>query len=212
MSIRKVCIAIAVLLTTAVFADDVSSRKEVFHNDHVAAYWLEIPPHQTSTYRREKDNLTVFLGPRAGETQYRHANALQNVRNDAATAVRAVVLEFTDPQGEAISEVMPARRQCAEGSRTACVEDKHLFCTKTLCAEDVRMGPQATRSGFASDAAQMVVAVTDYALSDALGGGTPKHVRTSGQVEWLPAGAPNRWTNTATARAHFIVIRFGANH
>jgi hypothetical protein len=213
MPIRKVFLAAALLLTTAVFADDVASRKEVFHNDQVAAYRLDIPPQQASTYRREKDNLTVFVsGARAGETQYKHANAIQNVRNDDAGALRAVVLEFTAPQGEAISEMRPARRQCAEGSRTACVEEKHLFCTKTLCAEDVRMGPQATRGGFASDDAQMLVAVSDYALSDALGGGgAPKHSRTSGQVEWIPAGAPNRWTNTADAPAHFILIRFGAN-
>jgi hypothetical protein len=75
------------------------------------------------------------------------------------------------------------------------------------------MGPGATRGGFGSDEPQMLVAVSDYALSDALGGGgTPKHSRTSGQVEWLPAGAPNRWTNTANAPARFLVIRFGATH
>jgi hypothetical protein len=211
MPIRNMLVAAALLLTTAVFADDVATRKEVFHNDHVAVYSFEIPPQETSTYRRERDNLTIFLsGARAGETQYKHANALQNVRNDDASAAHAVVLEFTDPQGEAISEIRPARRQCAEGSRTACIEEKHLFCTKALCAEDVRMGPQAMRSGFTSDDPQMLIAVSDYALSDALGGGTPKHSRTSGQVEWLPAGAPNRWTNIANTPARFIVIRFGA--
>src|SRR5262245_30153475 len=127
---RKVFIAAALLLTTAVFADDVSVRKEVFHNDRVAAYLFDIPSQQASTYRREKDNLTVFLsGAHTGETQYKHANAIQNVRNDEADTLHAVVLEFNEPQGEAISEGIPARRQCAEGSRTACVEEKHLFCT-----------------------------------------------------------------------------------
>jgi hypothetical protein len=214
MPIRKTLIVASLFLTTAVFADDVASRKEVFHNDRVAAYWFDVPPQQSSTYRREKDNLTIFVsGTHAGETQYKHANALQNLRNDDTSALRAIVLEFTDPQGEAISEAIPARRQCAEGSRTACVEEKHLFCTKVLCAADVRMGPGATRGGFASDEPQMLVAVTDYALSDALGGGgAPKHSRTSGQVEWLPAGAENRWTNTASTPTRFIVIRFGTTH
>jgi hypothetical protein len=212
MSIRKVFIAAALLQTTAVFADDVSTRNEVFHNDRVVAYSLEIPPRQTSTYRREKDSLMVVLsGARAGETQYKHANALQNVRNDEARALHALVLEFSEPQGEAISEAVPARRQCAEGNRTACVEEKHLFCTKALCAEDVRMAPGATRGGFGSDEPQMLVAVSDYALSDALGGaGKPKHSSTSGQVEWIPAGAPNRWTNTANTPVRFLVIRLGA--
>ena len=63
-----------------------------------------------------------------------------------------------------------------------------------------------------SDDPQLIVAVTDYALSDALGGGgTPKHSRTSGQVEWIPAGAENRWTNTAATSARFIIIRFGTS-
>src|SRR5689334_24371771 len=93
MPIRKMFIATALLLTTTVFADDVATRKEVFHNDRVAAYSLEIPPQQTSTYRRDKDNLTVLLsGARAGETQYKHANAIQNIRNDESTALRALVL------------------------------------------------------------------------------------------------------------------------
>jgi hypothetical protein len=124
-----------------------------------------------------------------------------------------VILELNEPQGEAISEALPVKHQCAEGSRTACVEEKHLFCTKVLCAADVRMGPGATRGGFASDSAQMLVAVSEYALSDEYGSGgeSAKHSRPSGQVEWIPAGAENRWTNTGKAPARFIVVRFNAD-
>lgn len=213
MRMRSAFIAASLLLTTTVCADTVSFRKEVFHNDRVAAYLLEIPTQQTSTARFEKDTMTVFLsGAHAGKTQFKHAGALQTLRNDGADTLRAVVLELNEPQGEAISEALPVKRQCSEGSRTACVEEKHLFCTKELCAEDVRMGPGATRSGFASDAAQMIVAVSDYALSDALGGAdSPEHARPTGQVEWIPAGAENRWTSSAKTPARFVLIRFSAN-
>jgi hypothetical protein len=209
----KAFAAAALLLTTTVFAEDVSYRKEVFHNDRVTAYLLEIPALQTSTHRYDKDNVTIFLsGERAGETQSRRVGFLQNLRNDSTTPLRAVVLEFNDPQGEAISELVPVKRQCADGSKTACVEQKHLFCTAVLCAEDVKIGPHATRSGFTSEAAQMLVAVSDYALTDALNGtGPATHTRTSGQVEWLPAGAANRWTNTASTSARVILIRFSPN-
>jgi hypothetical protein len=214
MLIRRSFIALSLLLTTAVFADDVPLRKEVFHNDRVTAYSLEIPPQQASTSRPEKDTITVLLtGTRAGETQFKHAGALQSWRNDEGAPLQALVLELNEPQGEAISEALPVKRQCAEGSRIACVEEKHLFCTKVLCANDVRMGPGATRSGFGSDAAQMLIAVSDYTLNDAIGGAeSAKHSRPSGQVEWIPAGAENRWTNSGKAPAHFIIVRFSANH
>jgi hypothetical protein len=213
MVIRRASIVAALLLTATVFAEDVSYRKEVFHNDRVTAYLLEIPPLQTSSHRYDKDNVTIFVsGGRAGETQSRRERFLQNVRNDSTSPLRAIVLEFNDSQGEAISEMVPVKKQCADGSKTACVEQKHLFCTAVLCAEDVKIGPHAARSGFASDAAQMLVAVSDYALTDALNGtGPATHSRTSGQVEWLPTGAANRWTNTASTSARFILIRFSPN-
>lgn len=224
--------ALAGLLTTSasISAADVSLRKEVFHNDRVAAYLLEIPPQQaTGVEREDRDSLSVVVGdgrttntgdgraPKAesaalGDVRFRRAGFAQAIHNDDAKTFRAVIVEFTQPQGYPISEQLPVKRVCNEDSPTACVEQKHLFCTTAICAEDVRMAPGATRTGFASDSDQMLIAVTDYALSDGVGGGPPAtHSRPSGQTEWIPAGSANRWTNTASVPARFILIRFNAD-
>jgi hypothetical protein len=225
--------AVAGLLAsaTAISAADVSLRKEVFHNDRVAAYLVEIPPQQSTGMEREdKDSLSVVVSgeqitgtvegraPKAesvaiGAARFRRTGFAQSLRNDDVKTFRTVIVEFAQPQGYPISEELPAKHQCNEGSRTECVELKHLFCTTAICAEDVRMAPGAMRTGFASDSDQMLIAVTDYALSDGVGGGPPAtHSRPSGQVEWIPAGSANRWTNTSSVPAHFILIRFNADH
>jgi hypothetical protein len=208
---------------------DVSLRKEVFHNDRVAAYLVEIPPQQSSSLERgDHDNLSVVVSggqttntvagraPQAesatmGQARFRRASFAQTLRNDDAKPFRAVIVEFARPQGEPISEEWPVKRQCNEGSQTACVEQKHLFCTAEICAEDVRIAPGATSTGFASDSDQMLIAVTDYALSDVGGGKPTPHARSSGQVEWVPAGSASRWTNTANQPARLILIRFNAD-
>lgn len=199
---------------------------DIFHNEHLTAYLLELPPQQaTSMSRREADSIDVFISGQttstspgrppqaepAGETRFRPVGFTDSVRNEGSSASRTVILMLARPQGYAISEEVPARRYCNEGNKLACVEEKHLFCTTHLCAEDVKMGPGATRGGFAADADQMLVAVTDYQLTDAAAGKPPSvHTRPAGQVEWIPAGAANRWTNTGTTPTHFVLIRFGA--
>jgi quercetin dioxygenase-like cupin family protein len=205
-----------------------SFRKEVFHNDRVAAYLLEIPPQKTTPlHRYDKDVVSVFVsGGNAtstvegrppspetysvGEVRYKRAGFAQAIRNDGTEPFRAAILEFTQPQGESISEQLPVKRQCNEGSTRICVQEKHLFCTTAICAEDVTMAPGATRGGFASDSDQMLVAVTDYQLSDEFDGSTTSSTeRASGQVEWIPKGnSANRRTNAGSTTARFILIRF----
>jgi hypothetical protein len=196
---------LTLLASTGTHAPDVSLRNEVFHNDRVAAYLEESLPQW-----EDRDTLAVFVsGPRTGEVKFARRGVAQKTDTPP---LKAVIVAFTHSQGYPISEQLPVKRQCNEGNPKACVEQKHLFCTNEICAEDVRMAPGAMRSGFASDDDQMLIAVTDYALSDGVAGGPPAtHSRTSGQVEWVAAGSANRWTNTASTPAHFILIRFSDN-
>src|SRR5574337_320368 len=44
-------------------ASEVRYRKEIFRNEHLTAFLLEIPPHhETLMHRRDRDILAVFLG------------------------------------------------------------------------------------------------------------------------------------------------------
>jgi hypothetical protein len=209
LNLMILCLALA---AQAVAASEDAPRKEIFHNDRVMVQLEEIPAQQESPARRsEQDSIAVLLnGAHAGEVRFRARGFVPAVRNDEGDTLRTVIIELNERQGQAISEQVPVRRYCAEASRIACVEETHLFCTLKLCADQVKMGPHATRSGFATDADQMLVALSDYKLT-AIGAENPAtstHARQSGQVEWLPAGAPNRWTNETTATMRFVVIRF----
>lgn len=218
--------------TAPVPASEMSLRREVFHNDRVAAFLLEIPPQQaTQMHRHDKDLVNVVVGSArttntiegqapvtesrpVGEVRFKRAGFTHSTRNDDMQTFRTVVLEFAESQGESISEQLPLKRYCNDGSVRACVEEKHLFCTATLCVSDVTMGPGATRSGFAVEVDQLLVAVTDYQLSDEFDGSTTSsRERTSGQVEWIPKGSSvNRMSNAAGSVARFVVIRFGTQH
>ena len=226
MKREKLLLLAAGLLSLAMTPGE-SFRSEIFHNDRVAAYLLEIPAQTTEVRRNQTDELSVFLSggsvtslregatgpiqipPQTGEVRFKSASTSYETRNDDPTQTyRAVVVGFTDRQGYPISEQLPARHYCNEGTLKACVTEKHLLCTTKICVADVEMTAGATRGGFASDTDTMLVAVSDYRLSDDPLVAAPKHVRPSGQVEWIPAGAPNRWTNVSTAPTRFIVIRF----
>lgn len=213
-------------------ATEPSLRKEVFHNDRVAAYLLEVPPQKsTPMHRYDKDVVSIFVSGgnmtttiegrspapdthSVGEVRYKRAGFAQAMRNDDTQPSRVVILEFTQPQGESIAEQLPVKRQCTEGSSRMCVQEKHLFCTAALCANEVTMAPGATRGGFALDADQMLIAVTDYQLSDEFDGSTTSSIeRSSGEVEWIPRGhSANRRTNAGSTSARFILIRFSGDH
>src|SRR5689334_14476371 len=212
LNLMVLCLALA---AQAIAASEDAPRNEIFHNDRVTVELEQIPPQQETPARRS-DLASIVIplnGTHAGEVRFRARGFVPEVRNDEAETLRTVIIELIDPQGQAISEQVPIRRYCAEASRIACVEETHLFCTLKVCADEVKMGPHATRSGFATDADQMLVALSDYKLT-AIGAETPanaSHARQSGQVEWVPAGAPNRWTNETTATMRFVVIRFSPN-
>jgi hypothetical protein len=204
-----VCLALA---AQAALASEDALHKEIFHNDRVKVELEEIPAQQEVPARRsEQDAITVFLsGAHAGEVRFRARGFVKGVRNNEADPLRSVIIELNERQGQAISEQVPVRRYCNEASRIACVEEKRLFCTLKLCVNEVKMGPHATRNGFASAADQMLVALSDYELTaiTAENPAAATHARQSGQVEWVPAGAPNRWLNDTTATMRFVVIQF----
>jgi quercetin dioxygenase-like cupin family protein len=203
---------------------EVSQLKEILQNHHVTARLLELAPKgATPMHQHSRDTLIVFIdagrvqnsefGHRggtdkfvAGQTEFHPAGYSHAVRNAGTTTLRAVVVEFADPQGK-MQRAESKSRYCNPGSTTACVNEKNLFCTAKVCVEDVTFGPGAISTKHSHSTDHMLVAVSDYEFSDQIEGkGTTVRTHKSGEVEYIAAGISHQLTNTSKAPAHFMVI------
>jgi quercetin dioxygenase-like cupin family protein len=205
----------------------VPQRTEILSNKRVTASRLDLAPGEaTPMHQHAHDVLEVFLtsGPtrnivyglpapaaevvRAGEVRFRGAGHAHEVRNDSKTPFREVVLDFADPQGRVEQAIPKTSRYCNPGSATACVTETMLFCTAKVCVEDVTMAPAAFTTRHSHTTDHMLVAVSDYQLTDQIDGKPDPVVRSkkSGEVEYIPAGITHKLSNTGKAPARFIVI------
>ena len=206
--------------------DDAISRKEVLRNDHVTAYQVEIPPGVSSSmHKHEKDLLSIAISggelrvkgdnssedvkAAPGELNFREGPFTHSVENIGKSPIRVVDILFAAPQGRQVKPAHKKTHYCDENNKTACVTERYLFCTTKFCAEDVTMGPGAKSTRHSHDTDHMMVAVSDYTLSDdTTGKGTMERKVKSGGVEYLPAGITHVLTNTGPNEAHFIAIIF----
>ena len=203
------------------------SKKELLRNDRLTAYGVEIKPGQGSPmHRHERDMMTIAmnsgelkikLGDASPDEQKVAAGAVEflpggfshSVENTGASTFRAVDMDFAAPQGKKEAPTAKRNHYCNEGSKTACVTEKYLFCTTKFCVEDVVFGPGAKSTQHSHDTEHMLVAITDYSIADdTTGKGVIQRNVKSGGVEYLPAGITHILTNTGAAEAHFIAIIF----
>jgi uncharacterized RmlC-like cupin family protein len=120
-----------------------------------------------------------------------------------------VQVEFADPQGRLTPEKPRSSRYCNPGNKTACVEEKYLFCTAKVCVEDVTMGPDAVSTHHSHDTDHMLVAITDYSLADdVVGKGVVMREVKSGGVEYIPAGITHTLANKSGKDVRFVVVVF----
>jgi quercetin dioxygenase-like cupin family protein len=218
--------AIAAAQTPApIPAAEVPQRKEIFHNDHINAFLVELKPNEsTPMHVHDRDFLTVFVsGGQIRHTEFGHGPSNQNIpqgavrfrnagfahatQNESPQAFRSVIVEFAQPQGKTEKVGTKNSHYCNPGSETACVEEKYLFCTAKVCVEDVTMGAGAVSIKHSHTTDHMLVAVSDYQLTDQVEG-KGKMVRTkwAGEVEYIPAGITHQLTNTGRGAARFIVV------
>jgi quercetin dioxygenase-like cupin family protein len=174
----------------------------------------------------------------AGEAVYHQAGYTHADENKGKTQMRAVTVDFLEPAGKQQEPKEKSSKYCGEQSpgkqspvassqsaekakanakaseaakpkADACVSEKYLFCADKFCVEDVTMDPGAMSTKHSHSTDHMLVAVTDYQLTDNIVG-KPKKVRTkkAGEVEYIPAGITHQLTNTGAGKARFVVIAF----
>jgi predicted metal-dependent enzyme (double-stranded beta helix superfamily) len=219
-----VCAACGAQTSAPLPDTEVPQLKGILRNHHVTASVLELAPGAaTPMHQHSRDTLVVFLdaghiqnsvfGHRrtngklaTGETEFHSTGYAHAIRNTGMNPLRAVVVEFADPQGR-MERAESKSRYCNPGSTTACVDEKNLFCTAKVCVEDVTFGPGAVSTRHSHSTDHMLVAVSDYEFSDQVEGkGTVVRTRKSGEVEYIAAGISHQLTNSGKTPARFLVI------
>lgn len=203
----------------------VPQRREILRNHRVMASLLELAPGDaTPMHQHARDMIAVFVnGGKTSNTLYGHKPAADNMapgdvrfknagyahasRNEGTGPFRVVVVEFADPQGNSEKPAIKGSHYCNPGSKTACVDEKGLFCTAKVCVEDVTIAPGAVTSRHSHATDHMLVAVSDYELTDTIEGkGKTVRRRKSGEVEYIAAGITHQLSNSGKAPARFIVV------
>jgi hypothetical protein len=212
--------AAAVLLasTTTLFgqvAAPGATRKQILQNSRVTVSLVDIPAGAAAS-KHDRDMLTVIVG--GGKTKSAAApggvfftpagSGFPDLIGDH-TPLRAVTVEFTTAQGKVEPKQGHPTRYCNPGSKTACVEEKYLFCTAKVCVEDVTMGAGAVTTKHSHDTDHMIIAVSDYSLADdVVGKGVVMRDVKSGGVEYTPAGITHTLTNKSGKDIRFVVVVF----
>ena len=203
---------------------EVPQRKEILRNHRVTVSLLELAPGEaTPMHQHDRDMLEVFVNGGStrdttpghkpaedkmgvGEARFHSAGYVHAIKNEGASSLRVVLVEFADPQGK-MDPGGTAFHYCNPGSPAACVDEKSLFCTTRVCVVDVRIAPGAVTTKHSHATDHMLVAVSDYELTDQVEGkGTVVRSQKSGEVEYILAGITHRQTNTGQAPARFTVI------
>ena len=203
--------------------NEVPQRKEIFKNNRVSVSRLELPPgDSTPMHKHDLDMVAVFVN--GGQTQhtipgkkpysdkldpgdvrFKSAGFTHSTKNLGSAPYVAVIVEFADAQGK-LKKVGKKSQTCAP-DKNSCVEEKELFCTDKVCVEDVVMAPQSMSVKHSHTTDHMLVAISDYELTDEVEGkGTVVRSHKTGEIEYIPAGITHQLKNTGTEPAHFVVI------
>lgn len=145
----------------------------------------------------------------AGAVNFNPAGYTHAHENKGKGTMRAVTIEFLEPAGKREDPSRKQNKYCNQDNRQVCVEERYLFCTDKFCVEEVTMDPTAVTSRHSHVADHMLVAITDYRLSDDIAGkGKKLRVKKAGEVEYVPSGIAHQLTNAGPNRARFVVIAF----
>jgi quercetin dioxygenase-like cupin family protein len=145
----------------------------------------------------------------AGEVVYNHAGYTHADENKGKTTMRAVTVDFLEPAGKQQDASRKSNKYCNADNKNICVDEKYLFCTDKFCVEDVTMGPGAQSTKHSHSTDHMLIAITDYQLTDNIvGKGTKVRSHKAGEVEYIKSGISHQLSNTGPQAARFIVVLF----
>lgn len=206
-------------------ADDPTHKLEL-SNRTVQVYRVEVPAGgHTLLHRHEHDSLRITLADsdsldaivgqppvaaqrKLGETRWARSGLTHQVTNRAQTPLRGVTVELLQPGGPAQPATEPVSRYCNPGSQTACVSERYLFCTDRVCVSDVTMGAGAVTTRHTHSTDHMVIALTDFDVTDEAAGKPPeRRVLKAGEVNYFSAGLTHQLTNSQHA-TRFITVVF----
>ncbi len=198
--------------------------KQLLSNDRVLVFTRSIPPHATvPMHKHERDFIVVPLVDarltshpegkpdvavvlHAGEPDFRKGDHSHSETNEGDTAARLTRIEFLYSQGEAKKLDTPTSHFCNQGSKTACITERYLFCTDKVCVCSVEFGPGAISEVHRHATPHMLVALNDLEMRDEQPG-KPAEQRSlkAGEVAYLPAGINHALVNGPKA-ARFITV------
>ena len=210
--------AVALCLSSVLVSAQVpgaSAGEPILKNARVTVSRVEIPSRGTAANTSAHDVLTVMVTGRPkskeapGSLFFSPAGQAAPLTNSSDSTAQAVRVEFTSPQGLMEKKHPAPSRYCNPGSKTACVSEKYLLCTAKMCVEDVTMGAGAVTTRHSHDTDHMIIALTDYTLSDdVVGKGVVERKVKSGGVEYTPAGITHTLTNKSGGEIKFVVVVF----
>ena len=208
-------------------ADEVTLRRQIYKDSRATVFLLDIPPgNATLLHHHDRDMLSIFVAgghTRAsfdgaepfedafveGDVRFRPAGFTHSTENLGPTHFLAVIFEFAEPQGRRMPPTRPPIHTCNPGTETVCLDDKALFCTTEFCVDEVTLAPLASRSDNPSATDQILIAVSDFTLSEqTLAGAAIVRAKKTGEIQPVPAGPARRWTNIGDVPSHFVVVSF----
>jgi beta-alanine degradation protein BauB len=206
-------------------ASQLKQRTEILRNEQVTVYAVEVKPDETvPMHTHQQDNVTVFINgasrvetirgklprpdrQRPGSVRYEPRGLTHSSHNPGNEPWRITSIDFARPQGKVERPKQGASRYCNSGSKKQCVQERYLFCTERVCVEDVTIAPGAITTKHAHSTDHMLVAVSDYELTDKVeGAATTVRTRKSGEIEYIKSGITHQLTNTGKQPARFIVV------
>ena len=203
-------------------ASEVRYRGQIFQNERLTAFLLELPPqHATLMHRHDRDILSVFInGGRtvgtfegrgsvpdtfaAGNVRFRPAGFTHATHNVGTDVFRSVIIEFSESHGAAEPVSTPTAISCTP-AETTCVREKALLCAARFCVYDVTMDRGAVRN-LAPYRDHVLVALSDYSMIHEADTAREASARATGELEYLRAGVAHRSINSGQRSIRFIAV------
>lgn len=197
---------------------------QVLQNSYVRVFRVEVPSQQsTLMHRHEYDYAYVTIGPTElvnqdegkapanlklhdGETRFSPGPFAHLVRDLAPTPFRNVTIEFLHSNSSTKSQSRGWPEDRGLQILTGGTQDI-LFVRDDVRASDIQLNPQGTLPKLKTDAAQLIVTVSDVRLQAEPGHQQKDEVRLSaGDIRWMQPA--RTLVNAGKQPARFICFEF----